>query len=128
MQSFIFIRREGRYVKVDFHNIVYIEAKKNYTRLMLEDKSTVLVLGTLKQWERLLPGDLFCRIHRGYIVSIGKLVAFDNKTVYLPGGENITIGEQYRNALPDSVAILAQEPVRPSLRAVHKDVFSELEL
>ncbi|HEV9037642.1 MAG TPA: LytTR family DNA-binding domain-containing protein [Puia sp.] len=128
MQSFFFIRREGRYVKVDFRNIVYIEAKKNYTRLMLEDKSTVLVLGTLKQWERLLPCDLFCRVHRGYIVSIEKIVAFDNKHVYLPGSEIITIGDQYRNALPDSVTILAQEPAHSPARSVRKDVLSELEL
>ena len=123
MQSFFFVRREGRFVKVDFRNIVYIEAKKNYTRLMLEDKSTALVLGTLKQWERLLPGDLFCRIHRGYIVSIEKIVAFDYKYVYLPGGENITIGENYRNALPDSVTILAHEPMRSPVRAPQRTSF-----
>ena len=113
---------------MDFRDIVYIEAKKNYTRLMLEDRSSALVLGTLKQWERLLPSDLFCRIHRGYIVSIEKIVAFDYKYVYLPGGENITIGENYRNALPDSVAILAHEPVRSSIRATRQDVLSQLEL
>lgn len=113
---------------MDFRNIVYIEAKKNYTRLMLEDKSTMLVLGTLKQWERLLPGDLFCRIHRGYIVSIEKIVAFDAKYVYLPGSEIITIGDQYRNALPDSVAILAHEPARSPIRTAHKDVLSEFQL
>lgn len=126
MQSFIFIRREGRFVKVDFRNIVYIEARKNYTRLLLEDKSTAMVLGTLKQWERLLPGDLFCRIHRGYIVSIEKIVAFDNKHVYFPGGEIITIGEQYRNALPDSVTILAQEAERQSHRTPHRTSCLEL--
>jgi DNA-binding LytR/AlgR family response regulator len=85
------------------------------------------VLVTLKQWERLLPRDLFCRIHRGYIISIDKIVSFDNKYVYLQG-EKITIGEQYRNALPDAVTILANEPLRDSLRNAHKDVLSELEL
>ena len=120
MQSFFFIRHEGRYVKVDFQNILYIEARKNYTRLVMEERPTALVLVTLKQWEKLLPHDQFCRVHRGYVVSIGKIVSFDNKYVYLPG-EKISIGEQYRNALPMAVTILANETVR-------KDVFSELEL
>lgn len=112
---------------MEFRHIVYIEARKNYTRLVLEDKPTALVLVTLKQWERLLPPDQFCRIHRSYIVSIEKLSAFDNKQVYI-FGEKIAIGEQYRNALPDSVAILAHIPLSGHARNVHQDVLSELEL
>ena len=112
---------------MDFSSILYIEARKNYTRLVLDEKPTVLVLVTLKQWERLLPRDLFCRIHRGYIVSLEKIVSFDNKYVYLQT-EKITIGEQYRNALPDAVTILANESLRESMRSTHKDVLTELEL
>ncbi len=127
VQSFFFIRHEGRYTKVDFSSILYIEARKNYTRLVLDEKPTVLVLVTLKQWERLLPRDLFCRIHRGYIVSIGKIVSFDNRYVYLQG-EKITIGEQYRNTLPDAVTILANESLREAISMPHKVVLSELEV
>jgi len=114
-------------MKVDFDHIVYVEARKNYTRLVLEDRPTVMVLVTLKQWEKLLPRDRFCRIHRGYIVSIEKIQSFDNKHVYLLG-EKITIGEQYRNALPDVVTILANEPSRHPVRVVTKEVLSELEV
>jgi DNA-binding LytR/AlgR family response regulator len=114
-------------MKVDFRHILYIEARKNYTRLVLEERPTALVLVTLKQWEKLLPRDLFCRVHRGYIVSIDKILSFDNKHVYFPG-EKITIGEQYRSALPDAVTILANEPSRDSVRHVAKEVLSELEL
>ncbi|HVS95111.1 MAG TPA: LytTR family DNA-binding domain-containing protein [Puia sp.] len=127
MQTFFFIRHEGRYVKVEFRHIVYIEARKNYTRLVLGDKPTVLVLVTLKQWERLLPPDQFCRIHRGYIVAIDKLTAFDNRYVYICG-EKIAIGEQYRTALPDVVSILAAMPLRDHARGARQDVLSELDL
>jgi DNA-binding LytR/AlgR family response regulator len=118
VQSFFFIRHEGRNVKIDFHDVLYIEARKNYTRLVMENRPTVMVLVTLKQWERVLPRDLFCRIHRGYIVSIGKVQSFDNKHVYL-SGEKISIGEQYRAALPEAVTILANESAR-------KEVFQGL--
>ena len=119
MQSFFFIRQDGRNVKVDFHNILYIEARKNYTRLVLTDRSA-MVLITLKQWEKILPLELFCRIHRGYIVSIERIISFDNKFAYLPG-MNIAIGEQYKNALPATVTIVASETSR-------KDVLSDLEI
>ncbi|HUB60535.1 MAG TPA: LytTR family DNA-binding domain-containing protein [Puia sp.] len=117
MQSFFFIRHEGRNVKVDFEEILYIEARKNYTRLVMENRPTIMVLVTLKQWERVLPEKMFCRIHRGYIVSIGKVQSFDNKYVNLPG-EKIPIGEQYRGALAGVVTILANEGVRREVFAV----------
>lgn len=119
MQSFFFIRQDGRNVKVDFHHILYIEARKNYTRLVMLDRSA-MVLITLKQWERILPAELFCRVHRGYIVSIERILSFDNKFAYLPG-INIPIGEQYRNALPATVTIVAAELPK-------KEMFSDLEV
>jgi DNA-binding LytR/AlgR family response regulator len=121
VQSFFFIRHEGRYVKVDFQEILYVEARKNYTRLVMDERPTVMVLVTLKQWEKLLPGDCFCRVHRGYIVAINKVMSFDNKYAYLPG-EKISIGEQYRSALSSAVTILANGPAAP----VRKEVFSGL--
>jgi DNA-binding LytR/AlgR family response regulator len=107
VQPFFFIRQEGRNVKVDHQHILYIEARKNYTRLVLVDR-TATVLVTLKQWEKILPRESFCRVHRGYIVSIGRILSFDNKFVYLPG-TNIPIGEQYKGALPELVTIVAPE-------------------
>jgi two-component system LytT family response regulator len=108
VQSFFFIRHEGRNVKVDFREILYIEARKNYTRLVMENRPTILVLVTLKHWERVLAAEAFIRIHRGYIVSIEKLQSFDNKYAYL-GADKIPIGEQYRLALPGAVTILVNE-------------------
>jgi DNA-binding LytR/AlgR family response regulator len=111
VQSFFFIRQDGRNVKVDYHSILYIEARKNYTRLVMVDR-VFMVLVTLKQWEKILPGSLFCRVHRGYIVSVGRILSFDNRLVYLPG-INISIGEQYKSALPETVTIVAAEsPVK----------------
>lgn len=78
----------------------------------------MMVLVILKQWERVLPREFFCRVHRGYIVSIGKIQSFDNKYVYL-GGDRISIGEQYRGALPEVVTILVNEGTR-------KEVFQGL--
>jgi hypothetical protein len=125
VQSFFFVRHEGKFVKVEFREIVYIESRKNYSRLVLEDRPAMLVLITLKQWEKLLPGDLFCRIHRAYIVSLAKIVSFDNRRVCLPG-EQIAIGELYRHSLPSAVTILVGESSRERPPAGQKEAFSEL--
>jgi two-component system LytT family response regulator len=107
VHTFFFIRQDGRNVKVDYNSILYIEARKNYTRLVMVDRSA-MVLITLKQWEKILPPTLFCRVHRGYIVSVERILSFDNKFVYLPG-MNISIGDQYKSALPETVMIVAGE-------------------
>lgn len=112
-------------MKVDFHNIVYIEARKNYTRLVMTDRSA-MVLITLKQWEKLLPSELFCRVHRGYIVSIERIISFDNKFVYLPG-MNISIGEQYRYALPSTVMIVGTESIRKEMGMDRKVIGIEVD-
>lgn len=111
MQPFFFIRQEGRNLRVDLRDVLYIEARKNYTRLVLENRPTAMVLVTLKHWERVLPRELFCRIHRGYIVSIGKVQAFDARFAWL-AGERLPIGEQYRTALPERVTILNSDAGR----------------
>jgi DNA-binding LytR/AlgR family response regulator len=118
VQSFFFIRMDGRNVKVDFHSILFIEARKNYTRLVMAER-TAMVLVTLKQWEKILPPELFCRVHRGYIVAIGRIISFDNKFVYL-ANTNIAIGEQYKHSLTDSVTIVVSEP------APVKNILSDL--
>lgn len=120
MQTFFFVRHEGRNVKVSFQEIRYIEARKNYTRLVMDNRPALTVLVTLKQWARLLPPELFCRIHRGYIVSIEKVHSFDNKSACL-GGERLPVGEQYRTALPGLVTVLANETAR-------KEVFQGLSI
>ncbi|HXD77415.1 MAG TPA: LytTR family DNA-binding domain-containing protein [Puia sp.] len=111
MQPFFFIRQEGRNLRVDIQDVLYIESRKNYTRLVMENRPAAMVLVALKHWERILPGELFCRIHRGYIVSIGKVRAFDARFAWL-AGEKLPIGEQYRTALPDLVTILSSDTGR----------------
>jgi DNA-binding LytR/AlgR family response regulator len=107
VQTFFFIRQEGRNVKVNFQQILFIEARKNYTRLALADRQ-VMVLIPIKQWEKILPAELFCRVHRSYIVPFERILSFDNKFVYMQGID-IAIGEQYRHALRAAVTVVAGE-------------------
>ena len=42
------------------------------------------------------------------VQGIERILSFDNKYVYLPG-MNISVGEQYKNALAETVTIVAGE-------------------
>jgi DNA-binding LytR/AlgR family response regulator len=110
MQPFFFVRYAGRYEKISFADILFIAAAANYCRMVMHNNSRYILLITMKRLEELLPEKDFCRIHRSYIISIDKLIAFDHEHAELPG-HTIPIGKQYRQALPRRVLIVQQETI-----------------
>ncbi|MEO7313243.1 MAG: LytTR family DNA-binding domain-containing protein [Chitinophagaceae bacterium] len=50
-------------------DIIYLEASVNYTHIFLADKKKYIVSRTLKDFEDMLPGYEFLRIHNSYIIN-----------------------------------------------------------
>jgi len=109
MQNFVFINHARKYVKVMFSDIMYIEALRNYIKLVTLDNKTYLALVTMKEMERMLPENLFCRVHRSYIVSMHIVTAFDNEAVYIINDKILPLGGCYREHLQESVMIVGSE-------------------
>ncbi len=110
MQDFFFIRNAGKFERIGFRDILYVEACKNYSKIVT-DKKSYIVLVTMKKVESALPFHLFCRVHRSFIVSLENISAFDNNSVYLSNRE-IPIGDQYRNHLEKRVLIVQRDQAR----------------
>lgn len=111
MQPFFFIRSDNRCVKINFGEIIYIEACRNYIRI-ITDTQTYMCLLSMKQMESVLPHQQFCRIHRSYIVSLDRLLSFDIDTVTFTAGSKrqmLPIGLQYRKLLFDRVLVISSE-------------------
>lgn len=51
-------------------NIIRCEASGSYTIIHLQDKQKFIVSKSLKEYEDLLPEDIFCRIHHSHIVNL----------------------------------------------------------
>lgn len=103
MQKYLFIKVNGKYVKVNFHEIIYVEGYKNYVKIVTENK-THLVLITMKRLENLLPPVLFRRIHKSFIGALDKIIEFDGGRVYLKD-KMLPIGQQYKRELEKLVMI-----------------------
>jgi DNA-binding LytR/AlgR family response regulator len=67
MSPYFFLRQGSRNTRIDFRNILYIEASRNYSRLVSTD-NTALAIVPLKDWLAFLPAEDFCQIHRAIIV------------------------------------------------------------
>ena len=104
MQQYFFIRTNGKYLKINFQEILYIEGCRNYLKIATETK-THLVLLTMKRLEQLLPVSSFRRIHKSFIVSLDKIIEFDADTVYLKN-KQLPIGQLYKGELEKAVLIV----------------------
>ncbi len=92
-EGFIFVKSNKKMVKVFLHEILYIEAQKNYLMIVTKQESLLLYQSISQMAER-LPSDLFLRIHRSYVVGIGHISAFTHTSVTVNNKE-IPIGKLF---------------------------------
>lgn len=93
-RDYLFIKSEYRVIRINFKDIKYIESKREYVKIFLEGSEPITTLMSIKKLEETLPGNMFMRVHRSFIVNLDKItvvernrIVFDNK-VYIPVGEN----------------------------------------
>lgn len=95
--SHCFIKHEGKLVKIQFDDIEYIQAEKDFSSLYLSQEK-LFVSMHLKMFEGLLPSHSFTRVHRSYIIPHAKVQSINGNTVQLTDVE-IPIGNSYKEAL-----------------------------
>jgi DNA-binding LytR/AlgR family response regulator len=93
-KHFLFIKTEYRLERVRFKDILFIEGMRDYRRIHLSEKK-IMTLQTFKELEPLLPQNLFCRVHKSYIVSFDKIESIERDRIKIQN-ELIPISETYR--------------------------------
>lgn len=92
--DFMFIKSDRRFFKVDFRDILFIEGLKDYVIIQTEGKRLITHMN-LKTIHELLPGHIFLRVNRSYIVNKSRIDSFSNNDVFIDKYE-IGIGALYR--------------------------------
>jgi DNA-binding LytR/AlgR family response regulator len=113
--AYFFIRNGVKNIRLDLDQIVYIEARRNYTRLVTSVRS-YMVLAPLKDWLASLPAESFCQIHRAFIVAISQIQSFGIRSV-IANGQEIPVGLTFKDALTKKVVIIGEETANPALPA-----------
>jgi len=72
LEDRIFIRHKGKMIKLLLDDILYLEADRNYCRLVCHNIEHTLS-SSLKVVADKLPSSKFVRVHRSYMVNISKL-------------------------------------------------------
>lgn len=96
-KDFIFLNVQKKKVKILFSEILYIESQREYIKIVTTKKQWISKMST-HEIENLLPGNLFKRVHRSFIISIGKIDSYTAEDVEV-NGVSIPIGRDYRDVL-----------------------------
>jgi DNA-binding LytR/AlgR family response regulator len=96
--GFIYFRSDRKMVKVFYHEIIYIESLKDYIKIYRDTEAPLVVKQSITTTEEMLPGNLFSRVHRSFIVAINKVTAITHQDVEI-GRIEIPIGRMYKGSL-----------------------------
>lgn len=101
----LFIKAEHRVVRVMVSEILYVEGMAEYLRVYTDGASKPLItLQRMKNMEETLQKYNFARIHRSYIINMNRVAEVNKTRVMLDTGQQIPIGDSYRDALDNYVA------------------------
>ncbi len=84
-----------QFVRID--DIIYLEASINYTHLYVKDNHKYTVSRTLKDFEDMLPPEIFLRIHNSYIINkdyVEKYIRGDGGQVILTNGTLLDVSKR----------------------------------
>ncbi|MFN7012924.1 MAG: LytR/AlgR family response regulator transcription factor [Bacteroidia bacterium] len=70
--SYVIVKNGFDEVKVNFEDILFLKSDKNYVDIQLINK-TITVRNTLDNFYKELDSDVFCRVHRSYVVNKSKV-------------------------------------------------------
>ncbi len=94
----VFIKEGHTRVKINLHEMLYLEALKDYTRIVTHEKKYCVLssLGNLLKEE---PFRAFTRIHRSYAVRKSDIVKIGTAEVSLGNNISLPIGRVYKDVL-----------------------------
>lgn len=91
----IFVKFDGKLVKIAINELELIEAVKDYVKLYTSDR-VLMILSTMKNMEeQLSPYPQIVRVHKSYIVNIAHIREVSGNTIYTSSHE-IPIGNTYK--------------------------------
>jgi two-component system, LytTR family, response regulator len=101
--DYLWVKEDRKLVKIDFNDIVYIEAMKDYLKIFL--KTTMIITHmTMGKMESVLnTRKYFLRINRSFIINTKYMKALDGNMIELDNGKKLPIGTNYRDIIKNAM-------------------------
>jgi len=92
--AYLELKTDGRNIALKIADICYVESLGNYIKVHMPD-TAVMVLMTMNEIENRLPGHLFVRLHKSYIVNAAKISRRGAEQVTV-NGMVLPVGKTYK--------------------------------
>jgi two-component system LytT family response regulator len=96
-ENVIYIKSGTKTFRIRANSILYIEGLGNYVTFVLADRKIVTYL-SIQEALNMLPANLFCRIHKSYIISLKHIDVIEKHQVIIKD-KAIPIGSTFRENL-----------------------------
>lgn len=103
VKDFMFIKENGKLIKLNFKDIFFIEGMKDYLKIVTESKTHV-IHQTMKSMEESLPANAFMRVHKSYIIALAAIKQIDGNCIETDKG-GVPLSNTYRDALLDQMDV-----------------------
>lgn len=97
IKNFIFVKTENRLEKLFLREILYIEGMRDYRRIHAVNKK-LMTLQTFNDFERQIPPNILCRVHKSYMVALDKIDSIEKDRIKIKDRE-IPVSETYKQRL-----------------------------
>ena len=95
-ESFLFIKSDKKWQKIQLADIQYLEAYGNYVKVWTHSNQPTVTPRTLSSFDEELPSSDFMKIHKSYIINRGRIDFVQGNEIQLSNGPRLPIGKNYR--------------------------------
>ena len=84
----------------DINDVVHLEANSNYTNIYFNNKIKIIASKTLKEFEELLPTDIFFRTHHSHLINltyIKRYIKGDGGQIELQNGNYVDVARRKKD-------------------------------
>ena len=102
--NFFFLQSgKNKYHRVEFDELLYVEANGEYLNLHLSNQRHISVFKRLKSLIQELPAAQFKQLHRSYIVNVNCIESIESNDLLIKDGARIPIGKMYKSIINDLI-------------------------
>jgi DNA-binding LytR/AlgR family response regulator len=80
--DYFFVKSNGKFERVAFHEILYVESMQNYVIIHLPGQKLIVYM-TLAGLEAQLPPRKFMKVHKSFVVSIEQVNSIENNEIII---------------------------------------------
>ncbi len=99
--DYLFIKVDGKLVKVLYDDILFVEAVQNYVTIHTKEKKLMSYL-TFHSIEEFLPSNLFIKTHKSYLAAISKIESIDGNVIQM-GNHAIPISRNLKDEVMEKI-------------------------